>query len=246
MSEAMLQWRRVVVADLRKVLTEPFFWLIMLAPVLMGWGLRYLLPYLNSQFVSFQLADYYPLIVALLILTPPIYYGFVLALLLLEEKDEGVLLAVAVTPMQLPWFLFARTGVYTVISLPLIYFVHELIGVVSISQAELLLVALAAAPAAPMIVMLLTAFCKNQLEGFVMGKGMGFLILFPLAMYFVPDYWHLFCGILPTYWPIIAYFTAVSAEGSNSFFYFAIAMAVIAQASATVLLYRRFEVQLRF
>ncbi|MCG8414531.1 MAG: hypothetical protein MI746_09980 [Pseudomonadales bacterium] len=246
MSEAILQWRRVVVADLRKVITEPFFWLIMLAPILMGWGLRHLLPYLNDQFVSFQLADYYPLIVALLILTPPIYYGFVLALLLLEEKDEGVLLAIAVTPMQLPWFLFARIGVYTTISLPLIYFVHELIGVVSISEVELLLVALAAAPAAPMIVMLLSAFCRNQLEGFVMGKGMGFLILFPLAMYFVPDYWHLLCGILPTYWPIIAYFTAVSAEGSSNFFYFAIVMAVVAQITATVLLYRRFEAELRF
>lgn len=246
MNAAILQWRTVVVSDLKKVLTEPFFWLIMLAPLLMGWGLRFLLPYLNQQFVSFQLADYYPLIVALIILTPPLYYGFVLALLLLEEKDEGVLLAVAVTPMQLPWFLFARIGVYTLISLPLIVIVHEQIAVVELSQSELILVAIAAAPAAPMIVMLLSAFCKNQLEGFVMGKGLGFLILFPLAMYFVPDYWHLVCGILPTYWPIIAYFTAASAEGSSGFFYFAIAMAVVMQAVATVLLYRRFEAQLRF
>ena len=79
-----------------------------------------------------------------------------------------------------------------------------------------------------------------------MGKGMGFFILFPLAMFFVPDYWHVLCGILPTYWPIIAYFTAVSAEGSNSFFYFAIIMALVAQGAATVLLYRRLESQLRY
>ncbi|MCY4265044.1 MAG: hypothetical protein OXE78_09320 [Gammaproteobacteria bacterium] len=217
-------------------------------PLLIGWVLRYLLPYLNNRFIeqsaNFIFADYYPLILALLILTPPIYYGFILALLLLEEKDEGVLSAVVVTPIRLPWFLSARIGLYTAISLPLIYIVHEMIGVVAITPTRLLLIALAAAPAAPMISMLLTALCKNQLEGFVMGKGMGFLILFPLAMFFVPDYWHLFCAILPTYWPIIAYFTAVSEDGSSIFFNMAIVMSLLMQLTATLILYRRFKRQL--
>ena len=90
------QWQQVILTDLRKVLAEPFFWLILLAPLLLAWGLHYLLPSLAERFQNFDLTDYYPIIVALLILTPPLYFGVVLGLLLLEEKDENVLLAVAV------------------------------------------------------------------------------------------------------------------------------------------------------
>lgn len=232
---------RVIGADVRKVMQEPLFWFIMLAPFLVGWIMRYALPGLNDRFESFQLADYYGLVLALLILTPPLYYGIVLALLVLEEKDENVLLAVAVTPLKLKTYLAARILVYTVISLPLIMLVHELIGVVEIEIGKLFWVAVAASLNAPLLVLLLAAFCKNQLEGFVIGKAMSPLILFPLAMYFVPDYWHVFCGVLPTYWPIIAYFTAISETGSDQFFGFAIVMAIITQSLVLTWLYRRFE-----
>lgn len=235
------QWNQVIYSDLRKVLAEPFFWLILLAPFLLGWGLHYLLPYLATQFQRFNLADYYPIIVALFILTPPLYYGVVLGLLVLEEKDENVLLAVAVTPIKLRNYLFARVAVYTLVSLPLIAVVHELIGVIEIETTELILVAVAASLNTPLVVLLLAAFCKNQLEGFVIGKGMSPLILLPLATFFVPDYWHLLCGILPTYWPIIAYYTAVSETGSVWFFGFAVMMALLVQMLAIWWLYRRFE-----
>ncbi|MDP6536800.1 MAG: hypothetical protein QGG02_10815 [Gammaproteobacteria bacterium] len=235
------QWQQVIISDLRKVLAEPFFWLILLMPFLLGWGLRYLLPSLAGQFQNFDLRDYYPIVVALLILTPPLYYGVVMGLLLLEEKDENVLLAVAVTPITLRNYLFARVAVYTLVSLPLIFVVHELIDVIEIDSTQLALIAIVASLNTPLVVMLMAAFCKNQLEGFVIGKGMSPFLLLPLAMFFVPDYWHILCGILPTYWPIIAYFTAVNEAGSGLFFGFAIVMAIIMQLAAIVWLYRRFD-----
>ncbi|MDP6413758.1 MAG: hypothetical protein QGG54_01750 [Gammaproteobacteria bacterium] len=235
------QWQQVIISDLRKVLAEPFFWLILLAPLLLGWGLRYLLPSLAGQFQNFDLRDYYPIVVALLILTPPLYYGVVLGLLLPEEKDENVLLAVAATPITLRNYLFARVAVYTLVSLPLIFVVHELIGVIEIDRTQLALIAIVASLNTPLVVMLLAAFCKNQLEGFVIGKGMSPFLLLPLAMFFVPDYWHVLCGILPTHWPIIAYFTAVNEAGSGLFFGFAIVMAIVMQLLAVVWLYRRFD-----
>ena len=59
-------------------------------------------------------------------------------------------------------------------------------------------------------------------------------------MFFVPNYWHLIGGVLPTYWPIIAYFTAVTESGSDTFFYVAIVMSVVTQLLATVVLYCKF------
>lgn len=234
------QWNQVIAADLRKVLREPFFWFIMIAPILLAWGLREFLPYATGEYQNFDLPQYYPLILALLILTAPLYYGMVLGLQVLEEKDEKVLLAVAVTPLQLHRYLAARIAMFTLISIPLIVLVHEIIDVIEIGMGRLIWVALAASLNTPLMTLLLAAFAKNQLEGFVMVKGLGFIILFPLAMFFVPAPWHLLCSVLPTYWPIMAYFTAAAEAGSVTFFYFDIVMAVIAQLLATLLLYRKF------
>lgn len=231
----------VIKSDARKILREPFFWLVLLAPFMLGYGMRYFLPYLSNQFTSFELEEYYPIIVALLLLTSPLYYGIVLALQILEEKGEGALLAVAVSPLSLYAFLAARIAAFTLVSLPIVVLVHELIGVVDIAVGRLLLVAFAAALNTPMLVLLLASIARNQLEGLVMSKALGFTILFPLATFFVPDYWHLLCGVLPTYWPIIAYFTAVDETASAAFFYFAIFMALVTQCAANAFLYRRFE-----
>jgi fluoroquinolone transport system permease protein len=220
---------------------EPFFWLILVAPILLGWLLRNFLPSIASEYERVDIAAYYPIIVALLVLASPLYYGIVLGLLVLEEKDENVLLAVAVTPLQLENYLLARILVYTLVSLPLIVIVHELIGVIEISLVKLIFVAIAASLNTAMVVLLLAAFCKNQLEGFVIGKSMSPFILLPLAMYFVPGYWHLLCGIIPTYWPIMAYYTAINESGSNLFFAITIIMSLTVQPTAAILLYRKFS-----
>lgn len=117
---------------------------------------------------------------------------------------------------------------------------HELINVFALGMTKIIWIAIAASLNTPLIVLLMAAFAKNQLEGFVMIKGLGFILLFPLAMLFVPNYWHLIGGVLPTYWPIIAYFTAVTESGSDTFFYAAIIMSVVIQLLATVILYREF------
>lgn len=238
---ALSNWSQMLVADLIKVLREPFFWLILIAPFLLGYGMHYFLPYLEQRFPAIELAYYFPVIVALLVLTSPLYYGFVLGLQVLDEKDENVLLAVAVTPISLKTYLAARITIYSLVSIPIIVIVHEMIAVLAVDRFQLIMVALAGSLNTPLIVLLLGAFAKNQLEGFVIAKSLGFLMLFPLVMYFVPDYWHLICGVLPTYWPIIAYYTAVAPDGSNWFFYLAIVMSLIMQPLAIAYLYRRFE-----
>jgi len=241
---ANIQWFQVISSDVRKIMREPFFWMILIAPFLLGWLLRFLLPYSTEQIERFDLSNYYPVVVALFVLVSPLYYGVILGLLVLEEKDENVLLAVAVTPLQLSNYLVARILVYTLVSLPIIVIVHEIIGVIEISIFKLSLVAVAASLNTALVVMLLAAFCKNQLEGFVIGKGMSPLILFPLAMFFVPDYWHLFCGFMPTYWPVMAYYTAIADSGSNIFFAITIIMSLVFQPATAMLLYRRFTREL--
>ncbi len=58
----------------------------------------------------------------------------------------------------------------------------------------------------------------------------------PLALFFIPRPWDLLVGILPTFWPIKAYFAA--AEGSTGLFWTAIVLSLLYPLPWIVFLYR--------
>ena len=70
-------------------------------------------------------------------------------------------------------------------------------------------------------------------------KGSGFLLLGPLAAFFIPRHWDLLLGILPTYWPIKAYFAAI--EGPPALFWTAAVVSLVYPPACAALLYRLFR-----
>ena len=135
-------------------------------------------------------------------------------------------------------FLY-RTTVHTLVSIPLVIVLHELLGVVRLPPGELTLVALASTPIVPFMGLIIAGFAGNQVEGFAVAKGAGFLFTGPLASFFIPRHWDLLVGILPTYWPIKAYFAA--AEGAAGLFWVAASASLLYPSACVVFLYRRFR-----
>ncbi len=235
-------WLTLLKSEGRRIIREPFLFFVLLAPFLLGIVIRVALPAISVKLATkFDLTYYYPLVIALFVLTPTLYNGMVMAFQVLEEKDEQILLAVAVTPFNLRRYFVFRTLLYTLISIPVIVIVHELIGLTTMRLSQLWAIALLTSLNTPLIALFVSTYAKNQIEGFALIKGIGMVILVPLAMFFVPDYWHLFSGFLPSYWPIIAFFTAVKADGSQLFFWLAIAAGLVVQLTAVLLMYRKFE-----
>jgi len=100
-------------------------------------------------------------------------------------------------------------------------------------------VALAATPMLPLMALVIAGFAGNQDEGFAVMKGAGILLIGPLASFLIPRPWDLLVGVLPTYWPIKAYFAA--AAGSVGLFWVAAAAALVYSSAGVVVLYRRFR-----
>ena len=77
-------------ADSKRILREPFLIFMMISPFLIGLVIRWGLPKLTEMYQDqFNLLDYYPLIIALFVITPALFIGTVMTLQLLEEKDEN-------------------------------------------------------------------------------------------------------------------------------------------------------------
>jgi len=228
----------LVAADFTRIRRDSFLIFMLIYPWIFGLVIRWLFPIIETRVADrLQLSAYAPLAACLVAVLVPYCLGIVLGFQLLEEKEANCLAAVAVTPMSLGRYFGYRSGLYVLAGIPLLVGLHELVALVEVPLGSLLLVSVAAAPTVPLMALVIATFASNQVEGFAVMKGFGFLILLPLASFFLPGNWDLLVGILPTYWPIKAYFASV--EGSVSVLVAAAVVAVVFQGWAVRLLYRR-------
>jgi fluoroquinolone transport system permease protein len=229
-------------ADATRITRDPFLIFMVTYPWIMAVVLNRVLPWLSARFADrFALTAYYPMAACLVAVLVPYSMGLVLGFQLLEEKDERSLVAVSVTPLSLDHYVLYRTTLYGLVSLPLVVLLHELLAVVAVPTGAIAVVAVAATPMIPLMALVIAGFASNQVEGFAVMKGGGFLLVGPLVSFLVPRHWDLLFGVLPTYWPIEAYYAA--AEGSTFSFWAAAVTSLVYPTAWIVVLYRRFRRQ---
>lgn len=159
-----------------------------------------------------QVADYRPLLTSfLLLLLVPFLCGLLAGLVLLDERDEGVLPALRVTPLSLRGYALARAGASVVLSLATLLVAVPLSGSLpSGGLARTFPVLILAALFAPLPALLLAAVASNKVEGLAAMKATSLLFFTPLLAWFTDSRWALLLGAVPGYWPARA-FWALSA-----------------------------------
>jgi len=226
----MNQYLKVINADRKRIFRDPFLLFMVVMPVIFALALRHLLPLLRERFIAnFDLATYYPLIIGLFVVTPALYIAAVLSLQLIEEREENILSAVAATPFSLNRYFGVRLVGYTVLAAALMMTVQLLIGMTPLSPARIAWLAITLSLQVPILALGISIYADNQVEGMVALKTSSLLVLPALAMFFVEDAWHLLGGILPAYWPIMAFFSSYRPDMPAYFFPLSIAIGLIYQ-----------------
>jgi fluoroquinolone transport system permease protein len=103
--------------------------------------------------------------------------------LLLDEKDAGTLLAIRVTPFSASRYLRYRMIVPVVGSLIATPVITVMMDLFRPAWLDLLLLSLAGALLAPLIALLLALVATNKVQGFALAKGMGVLVIAPVAFW---------------------------------------------------------------
>ncbi len=227
--DAKSVWRD---AMLRWMLALP-----VLAALLMRWGVPAIADRLSSS-LGFDLVPYYPLITSLMILISPMLIGVVIGFLLLDERDDGTLDALRVTPLSLGGYLVYRVTMPMVLGVSLTLIVVWLVGLVSMHPAGTLVAAVAAAPLGPIYALFLAGFATNKVQGFALMKAAGVLSWPPIIAYFLPIVWQWAMGLVPTYWPVKV-FWMLEAGDSGWLMYWVVAIAY--QTLLLALLLRRYR-----
>ncbi|MEO5953903.1 MAG: hypothetical protein ABIQ44_15680 [Chloroflexia bacterium] len=159
-----------------------------------------LLPYLGTVASS-----------ALLLITP-VLYGMIVGFLFLDQRDDGTLTALQVTPVSLQSYLAYKLAIPMLCSIIITPVAFVIAGVSGVDFAPLLLCSLVAAPLAPLVALALAAFAENKVQGFALQKAGSIFLLPALAAYFVPAIWQPLFWPLPTYEPVKLYWALEAGD----------------------------------
>jgi hypothetical protein len=204
----------VAQADARLLFRDPLLRWVLLLPLGLALLLRLLIPTMQEALgrVGFDLAPFHPLIMGGFLMTAPAIVGMVIGFLLLDERDARTLTALRVTPLSMQRYLGYRIALPLFAGTLATLVGYPLVGTVALSPATLLAIALVAGLSAPLLALVLATIAPNKVAGFAVLKVLNALNLLPMAAYFVPPPLQWAAGILPTYWPMRALWSAAAGE----------------------------------
>ncbi|WP_226659269.1 hypothetical protein [Pseudalkalibacillus hwajinpoensis] len=206
--------------DLRSIQKDLMTMIAIFAPILMALFFRFITPVLNKMFfegTSFTSTDQNLVIGLLLLLATPVMLGIMSGFILLDEKDEGVAMSIAVTPFQLKGYLLYRLTLPILVSLILAYPVLLIGGFTEILTLRLLPFLLLILLEIPIIALFMASMAENKVEGLAAAKVVSILLAIPIAIFFVEHPAIMLTGILPPYWPIKGYLLLLDGWNLSAF-----------------------------
>lgn len=199
----MGKYMKILAIDLRYAWRDPVLMAVLFGPVVLLLLSRYGFPiasYWLDLHYSFYLEEYRAFIASFLLIITPLLIGMLVGLLMLDERDENVIVYYSVTPFMRRGYLVYRLALPTILCtmLSLLYLCFS--GLI-VFRMEYLLVLLLLALEAPLYALLLAAFAANKVEGLALSKIGGLVIIGPVVAYFTPNFWQILGAWVPTYWP---------------------------------------------
>jgi fluoroquinolone transport system permease protein len=201
-------FRTLAAIDRRTIGRDPLLrWIVLLTPLL-GLLLRVAVPpaavAIEARF-GVDLRVYDGLIMSFLPLAVAGLVGTVVGFVLLDQRDDGTLTALLVTPLRMGDWLRYRMASLVIACAALTALTLPLAGLSATTPLQLVTTALVAAPLAPIYALFLGAAVTNKVHGFALVKALGLVIVPCIAAYFVAGPWQYAFGPVPHYWPLKVY-----------------------------------------
>lgn len=159
----------------------------------------FLIPYLRD--IESELAA--NIVVTFFILMNSFLYGAITGFTLLDDQDDFVLLSLKITPIKVRSYIFIKLAISYIFGLITTLLLVILTGFLETSNFfDLLFIILLAPMQGPILALIVNSFASNKVEGFVVMKMSGIILIAPIAALFVNNWTELLLGLLPGFWPV--------------------------------------------
>ncbi|PCI85835.1 MAG: hypothetical protein COB24_11650 [Hyphomicrobiales bacterium] len=235
--------------DKKLIFRDSFMIFMLLFTLLISLAVRYILPWMDgiliekgfmpSENISFALHDTYPMWVSFISLyNGGLLAGMVAGFLMLDEKDEGTLTALIVTPVPLQHYTFYRFGLASLFSFVMMIAMVYIVGIEVLPLWQLLLLCASASLVSILVSLFLSLAAQNKIQGFAMGKFTSVAGWIIMGGWFVPENWQWVLGVFPPFLVHKAYWLAL--EGDD-LWWLALALGTMAQLLAIYLMSKKFN-----
>ena len=203
---------KIIKYDYIQIRKDPLLILSSVVPVII-WGLiKFGFPLVQEIIFSqlnYDIGIHYFQTVVFFIPLIPMMLGMVYGFMLLDERDEGIITSISVTPFGKTGYFQLRMGLPFLYSTITVFLFSYLLGLQDIiSLWEVFLVSLIFSLNAPIMLWFLGAFADNKVEGMAISKGFGLLLSAILIDYLVPAPLDWLAAYSPVFWVERAVFSA--------------------------------------
>lgn len=147
---------------------------------------------------AFGIAGFSRYVVPLALLVPASLIGWVTGFLMLEDRDEGTLIAIDVTPMGKTGFFAYRAALTALLGAAVTLYAWPLI-MPALPPLTVLALALVVAANAVAFAVVLPALARNKVEGLALTKLTNLAAVVPLLAA-IPSPLRYVAGVFPSYW----------------------------------------------
>lgn len=175
------------------------------APLLIGLAFRFAIPFLENvitEKISAEgmLTPFYTVFDLFLVSITPVFYCFIAAMVILEERDDCIMSALYVSPLGRGGYIFSRVGIPGIISFCVAEGMIFVFSLTEIPLFEQILLALCGTLQGIVVAILVVTLSSNKLEGMAVTKISGLLIMVGIVPWFVPENLQYVFWIFPSFW----------------------------------------------
>lgn len=189
----------VIKAELKNVVRDKMYAFFALYPIILGTLGYFLIPYIDERVEANSIVP--EIIVMFLILITGYIFGALIAFTLLDDKDDLVLMSLKITPISVKYYVIVKLIISYIFAfvatLVLILVTNFLPGA---SFWIVLLISIIGALQAPGVALIVNSFSSNKVEGFVVMKLSGLILIIPVVAFFIQTWKEVFLVFAPGFW----------------------------------------------
>ena len=180
--------------NIRRDKMYAFFAIFSLVMIVLAY---FLVPYLNDT-ASTVVAD---LATLFFLLMNSFMFGAITGFTLLDDQDDNVILSLKITPISVKNYVFMKLLISYLFGIFATLGIILATPMVDTTPVEIILMIIILSPLqSPIIALIVNMFASNKVEGFVMMKLSGIILMGPIAVLFLTDWKEIFLMILPGFW----------------------------------------------
>lgn len=192
-------WRAWLSLDRKQFVRDPVLFISVVVPICLMLTVAKGVP-LFEKITSFPISPHLPYLLSIFLLMTPITIGMMLGMFMLEERDERMVMYLAITPLGRGRYVVFRIGLPLLIAMVLSVLLVIAFPAPSLHRWEVFLFILTSTLETPLMALAMLSFASNRLEGLAVAKMLNFVLLPSFVLYFLPTKWNELALIFPTYW----------------------------------------------